>query len=72
MIDHEFKTTTCHKCQGDGFTLEYPSIDYHMKDKVKKQCDACHGFGVYIFLPPKLRVIVDKDVENNLSKWQAG
>jgi hypothetical protein len=50
--------------------MEYPSIDYHMKDKVAKECDTCHGLGEYIFLPPKLRVIVDKDVKSNLTKWK--
>ena len=69
----QFKTTTCHKCAGEGFTLEYPSISYHMQDKIEKQCDVCHGWGEYLWLPRTLRELVDKDVETELKiKFKGG
>ena len=66
----DFKTTVCYKCLGEGFTMEHPGVDYHMKEKEEKQCDACHGFGEYLFLPPKLRVIVDREVKTDLTVWK--
>lgn len=58
-----FAASKCPTCKGEGFTLEYPSISFIMPEKKETQCSACHGFGEILFLPPKLRVIVDRDTE---------
>lgn len=50
--------------------MEYPHYSTIMPERTEKQCDFCHGMGHIMFLPPKLRVIVDRDVECELKAWK--
>jgi DnaJ-class molecular chaperone len=58
-----FTTTLCPTCEGKGYTMEYPKLAFNLGEKVKKQCASCHGIGEILFIPPKLRVITDSEVE---------